>query len=163
MEIPLREVFKVAGSYLVYVSPQVVGVLVGGFLVQRYWAKKSNESAIIEYLSKQLSDLVEDTLEYWTLDCGGTTKRSENSRHLARKLEPKLVGAIKNINSNLGQYCNKYCKKKKDDFDLLMVDVSDACTGGKFGVAKRAPDPDRFLYVVNTTHRLRWQLLKRRV
>jgi hypothetical protein len=148
-------------NLIVYWSPSLVGVLVGGFIVQRYWVRKANESAIIDYLTKELSDLVDETLEYWSLDCAGTTRRAELNRLEARRLEPKIKGAIKSINSVLRHYCRRYCSDV--DFDPLMVEVNDACTGGNFEVSRRAADPHRFLTVVNATHRVREHLFERRV
>ncbi len=160
MHIPL-ELLRAFGNYLVYLSPSVVGVFVGGMFVQRYWISKANESAIIEYLTKELTDLVDETLEYWSLDCSGETKEAKENRKQAKKLEQKIKGAIKNANSLLVQYSKRYCKKV--DFSSIMGEVNDACTGGKFEVVDRGPDTDRFLSVVNATHRVRWELLSRRV
>jgi hypothetical protein len=44
-----------------------------------------------------------------------------------------------------------------------MAEVLDACTAGDFDVGKRAPDPHRFMRVVNSTHRVRWKLFERRI
>ena len=152
---------KAIRDFSYHVSPPVVGVILGGMIVQRYWVRKANEGAMIEYLSDELSDLVDETLEYWSLDCSGTGARTDKFRQEARKLEPKIKGAIKNLSSVLMQYSKRYCKK--NDFTILMVEVTDACTGGQFEVAKRPADPHRFLSVVNTTHRVRSQLFERRI
>lgn len=162
-----HELLEKTWNYLVYISPPTVGaltgVLLGGIMVQRYWVKKSNESLIIEYLAKELSDLVDETLEYWSLDCQDTAGKPEENRQQARKLEQKMKGAIKNLHSMLRQYSERYRKRGQADFTSLMAEVNDACTGGDFEGAKRPPDRDRFLVVVNATHRVRWQLLQRRV
>jgi len=138
-----------------------VGVLVGGFLVQKYWAMKSTESSLIDYLTKELNDLADETLEYWSLDCSGTGKASDEIRQDARKLEQKIKGAIKSINSTLDQYGGRYCKKV--DFTPLMVEISDACTSGQFEEVNRPADRTRFLTVVNATQRVKAELFKRRV
>src|SRR5262245_43779529 len=81
----LYSVLRHVGNYLIYLSPPIVGVLVGGFIVQRYWVRKSNESALIEYLTKELNDLVDETLEYWSIDCSagnGVAERRRTARQL---------------------------------------------------------------------------------
>jgi hypothetical protein len=152
-------------NYLIYVSPPVVGavsgVLLGGYFVQRYWVRKANESALIEYLSKELHDLVDETLEYWSIDCSGSGAEADRNRQQARKLEQKLKGAIKNLGSVLNHYSARYCPKQ--DFTPLLVELSDACTGGTFEQAKRPADPHRYLSVINTSHRVRAMLFERRV
>ena len=157
----LLDLLMVIRNYLIYWSPSVVGVLVGGFIIQRYWVRKANESALIEYLTKELSDLVDETLDYWSLDCSGTDKLGDQNRQQARKLEQKIKGAIKNLNSVLRQYSERYCKNI--NFTDLMAEVSESCTGGKFEVKKRPADPERYLHIVNATHRVRSKLFERRV
>jgi hypothetical protein len=154
---------KHVGNFVIYLSPSIVGVFVGGFLVQRYWAKKANESNLIEYLTKELNDLVDETLEYWSIDCSGTAQKADAERKSARKLEAKIKGAVKNLNSVISHYSERYCKKKKDFFTALMGEVNDACTGGEFEVKDRAPEAHRFLTIVNATTRVRVELLRRRV
>jgi hypothetical protein len=152
-------------DYVIYVSPQLVGVIVGGLLIQRYWVQKANESSVIEYLTKELSDLVDETLEYWSIDCSTGDGVAERRRE-ARRLEAKMKGAIHNINSVLGHYANRYCSRsyrKKVDFSALMAEVNNACTGGTFEVAKRPADASRGWAVVNTIHKVKSQLLERRV
>ena len=145
------------GDFLYHIAPAIIGVVLGAFLVQWYWVSRANESALIEYFTEELTDLVDETTEYWSLDC----RTSEENRQRARMLEQRIKASIKNLNSSLGQYSRRYCKKV--DFTSLMGEVNDACTGGTFETAKRAPDPARFSSVVNATHRIRWQLLQRRV
>jgi hypothetical protein len=161
----LYPVLTELGKYLIWISPTVIGVMVGGFIVQRYWVKKANESAMIEYLTKELNDLVDETLEYWSIDCSGGNG-VEDRRRTARKLEPKIKGALHNINSVLKSYSTRYCSRsycKNVDFNDLMSEVMNACTGGNFEGEKRAAEPHRFLSVVNTTHRVRSHLFERRV
>jgi len=144
------------GGYLVYISPPVFGVIVGGYVIKRYWVRRENESILIEYFARELDDLVDETIDYWTIDC----KKDDESRQRARILESKIKGAIKNLNAALIEYSKRYCKKV--DFIQLMVEVNDACTGGTFETAKRGPEFGRYLTVVNATHRVRWQLFDRR-
>jgi hypothetical protein len=150
------------GDYLIYISPPVAGVIVGALIIQRYWVSRANESTLIAYLTKELTDLVDETLEYWSLDCSGDKKSDEENRQRAKVLEQRIKGDIKNLTASLIQYSKRYCKSA--DFTLLMAEVSDACTGATFEtLAKRGPDPGRYLTVVNAAHRVRWLLFSRLV
>jgi len=158
-------ILKAIGGYLVYISPpifgSICGVIVGGYIIQRYWIRKANESVLIDYLTKELGDLVDETLEYWSLDCSGTGAGPDEARKQARKLEPKIKAAIKNLGSVLRYYSDRYCCDI--DFSQSMVEISDACTGGQFEVVKRSADSHRFLSVVNATTRIRSMLIGRRI
>lgn len=152
---------KAIGVFLYHIAPAIVGVLFGGWLVQRHWIRKANESSIIEYLAEELNDLVDDTLLYWSLDCSGTGKEAEAARKQAVQLAAKIKAGSHNLNVVLRSYSEKYCKKIS--FTSLWEEVHDACTGGNFESANRGADPHRFARVVNSTHRVRWQLFERRV
>lgn len=149
------------GNFAYHVSPAVAGVIVGGWIIQRYWVKKSNEAAIVDYIVRELSDLVDDTLLYWSIDCSGTGTKADADRKQATQLAAQIKAASHNLNAVLRSYCNRYCAR--DSFDTLWSEVHDACTGGEFEVAKRPADPHRYSRVVSSTHRIRWRLYERRV
>jgi len=152
-------------NFGIYLAPQIVGslvgVIVGGVIVQRYWMSRANEATLINYLTKELDDVVDETLLYWSLDCSGDTKKDEETRQQARMLEQKIKGALHNLGSVLADYSQRYCKHV--NFTKLMADVHDACMGGTFEGVKRPPDRGRYLKVVNTTHHVRAELFNRRV
>lgn len=155
------ELLCAAGRFLYHIAPPVCGVLLGGWFLQRYWVRKANESAVIEYIAKELTDLVDNTLLYWSIDCSGTGKEADALRKQAAQLAAKIKAGSHNLNAVLASYAAKYCRNT--NFVPLWAEVHDACTGGDFEGAKRLPDPQRFARVVNTTHRVRWSLLERRV
>jgi hypothetical protein len=130
-------------------------------MVQRYWISRANEAILIEYFSKELTDLADKSLEYWTLGYKAKTKEDEETRRKAQLLEQKIKGAIKNLYSALTRYSKRYCKRV--DFTPLVGEINEACTGGFFEAGERDPDRHRYLSVINTTHRLRWALFERRV
>jgi hypothetical protein len=140
-------VSKAAEDFLYHISPSVVGVLLGGW--------------IIDYISHELSDLVDETLLYWSIDCTATGTKADADRKQAAQLAAKIKGASHNLIAVLRSYSKKYCKDV--DFQGLWSEVHEACTGGDFEGTGRLPDPHRYARVVSTTHRLRWQLYERRV
>lgn len=142
-------------AFLRFVSPQVIGVLIAGLIFQRYFVARSNECAFIDYLVKELDALRNDAVEYWSLEV------NVKNREKARLLEAKVKGAIKSLNSELRSYSQRY--DQKSDFTSLMAEVSDACTGGEFEAAARNPDTGRYLSVVNSLHRVKWSLIRRKL
>lgn len=143
-------------KFLYHISPQVISVLIAGLIFQRYFVARSNESAFIDYLVEGLDELRSDALEYWNLEISPRTNREKG-----RILEQKIKGAIKSLTSELRNYSNRYCKRI--DFVPLMTEVADACTGGQFESASRAPDSGRCLPVVNSIHRVKWELMRRKL
>ncbi len=145
------------------VAGAIAGGLITGLLVQRHWAKRSSESLLIDTLVKDLDALVEKTLEYWSLDYHSDTKKDKETSEKARGLAAKIKAGLKKLRLAVGEYCERYCKKKKDGFIALVGELHDACTNGAFDAAKRGPDHDRYLTVVNAANRLRSALFERRV
>jgi hypothetical protein len=143
-------------KFLYYIAPQVIAVIIGGLIFQRYFVARANECAIIDYLVKGLDELHTDSLEYWNLETN-----TKVNRERARVLEQKIKGAIKSLTSELRSYSERYCKKT--DFGHLMAEVADACTGGLFESEKRTPDSGRYLTIVNSLHRVKWELMRRKL
>jgi len=142
-------------SYLRHVSPQVLAVIIGGVIFQRTLWLVPTSPRFIDYLIKGLDELRCDALEYWSMDVNA------KNRDKARFLEAKVKGAVKSLTSEMKCFSQKYCRKT--DFAPLMVEVSDACTGGAFESATRNADGGRHLMVVNSIHRVKWELMKRKL
>ena len=142
-------------SFLRYVSPSVIAVILGGFIFQQYFVARANECSFIDYLITGLDELRSDVFEYWSLDVNA------KNRNQARFLEAKIKGAIKSLTSELRSYSQRYCSRT--DFGPLMIEVSDACTGGQFEVAERSADSGRYLSVVNSLHRVKYELMRRKL
>src|SRR5688500_17692004 len=104
----LNSVLKSLGTFVYHVSPSILGVVIAGFVFQRYWVRKANESVLIEYIAKELNDLVDETLEYWSMDCSGTGKEAEQNRLVARRLSAKIKAASHNLTAVLRSYSEKY-------------------------------------------------------
>lgn len=168
MGIPIAAMTGIVSVVNPVVPPVIGGVvgavisgLVTGLLVQRHWLKRTSESSLIDNLTKDLDALVEKTLEYWSLDYRGETKKDKETCAKARALAAQIKAAIRKLQSSLRGYSERYCRKV--DFVVLMAEVQDACTNGEFDAAKRGPDYDRYKTVTNATTRVRTVLFQRRV
>lgn len=140
------------------ITPSLVTVLLGAFVIQRFFVARANEAAMIDFLVKELDELRADSLEYWTLP-------SDNKEHKLRKvvLAQKIKGAIKIISSDVNYFCSRYCKKKINEMEILLIEVSDACTGGDFESSTGNVDSGRYISVVNTINRVKSELLRRKL
>ena len=143
------------GDFLYHIAPQVLGVLIAGLIFQRYFVARANECALIDYLVKGLDDLCCHAMEYWSMEVNAKNKDK------ARYLEARVKGSVKSLTSELRCYSQRYAKKI--DFAPLMAEVLDACTNGQFEAATRPADSARPLTVVNSIHRVKWELMKRKL
>jgi len=143
------------GPFLYHVSPALVTVALGAFAVQRFFVRKSNESALIDTYLEALESIASDALEYWNTDA--TAKNQKE----CRRLEQRLVGNIRTLAVDLERYAARYCKKKK--FAALMVEITDACTGGAFQTANRVADTGRYMLVLNSINRVKTELLAQKL
>lgn len=142
--------------FLYHVSPALVTVVLGALIVQRFFVSRANEAALIDTIETDLDQLRADALEYWNLE--PTTKRK---RDRASVLEQKIKGATKSLNSDLKYYAHRY--NSKTDFEALMMEVSDACTGGSFESATRTIEAGRYITIVNTVSRIKSELRRRKL
>lgn len=141
-----------------YILPSLVTVGVGAFLIQKFFTSRANEAALIDLLVEQLDTIKADSIEYWNLP-GGSEENNRKSQILAQKIK----GSIKSIGSDLRFYCDRYCLAKKEEIAHLIAEVSDACTGGTFESTNRQIEPARYLFVINSIHRLRSELFRRKL
>ena len=137
------------------VGPPLITILLGGFILQRFFVSKANQSAFIDLLDNELCDLRSDCLEYWAL-----LAKSSEEKQRAQLLAQKIKGGIKSIGVNIRHYSNRYCKNKYNAFNELVVELSDACTGGDFESSRRKPDNSRPMVIINTISHIRAELFK---
>ena len=96
------------GGFLYHISPDVIGVLIAGFWIQSIWTRRENQSAWIENLTDEMKILVEESLEYWSLDYSDGAANAEAGRARAQMLEPRIKGGVYQINSQLRRYSERY-------------------------------------------------------
>lgn len=157
----LADLNPVALTILVNLLSAIFGAVISGYFVQRYWSSRVGESTLIDGLRIAVDLLQDKTVDYWSLDCRGESKKNEEDRQQARTLETKIKADILKLYSSLRGYSARYCKR--EDFTQLMAEVADACTNGEFEQKRRSPDKDRYKLVNNAASRLKATLLKRRV
>lgn len=139
-------------------GPTLVTVLLGALVIQRYFVSRSNQAAFIDLMVRELDGLRDDSLEYWTLHAD-----SEDGKNKETILAQKIKGAIRCLSADMHYFCDRYCKGEKSKVDELLMEISDACTGGTFESSPKPTDNGRYLLVVNAINRTRSELFKRKI
>ena len=145
------------GGFLHHVSPALLALVGGSLIVQRYFVRKANEANFIDAIIKDLEALKTDAISYWSKDPTPAEKSGLES------LAQKIVGAVKALNADLRAYSKRYCPKRESEFAQLIVELSDACTGGHFQTVKRKADSGRVLPITNCICRIKLELRKRKL
>jgi len=139
-------------------GPTFVTVFLGALIIQRYFVSRSNQASFIDLMVRELDGLRDDSLEYWTLHSD-----SEDGKNREAILAQKIKGAIKCLSADMHYFCDRYCKGDKSKVDELLMEISDACTGGTFESSPKPTDSGRYLLVVNAINRTRSELFKRKI
>lgn len=138
-----------------HILPALITVILGAFVLQKYFVRKANASIFVDSILKELEGLRKDTLNYWNEDDGADHKKFDI-------LAQSIKGAIKVIGSDISHFCDKYEEDKalKDQFNNLLVKLSDAATGGDFESPNRKRESGRYLVIVNAINDLKSELLQ---
>lgn len=142
-------------GFLYYISPALITLCVGSFVLQRFFVSRSNEAAFIDNLVGRLEGLQSDSIEYWTTDPSGSAEGS------VRLMESKIKGGIKSLAGDLSFYTERY--GERHEFNRLAAELADACSGGDFESLGRKPDFGRYILIVNSINKVRAELLRRKL
>lgn len=146
------------GQFLWHITPALVIVLGGGFLVNRFFVRKANLGLLVDRIATQLEVLSSDCTEYW---CSDQSELGEK----AVILEAKLKARILHLHSLLRVVEKKYATTHRsgNEFANQILDLQQACTGGDFEVAERAADRKQFMKAVTAIHKLNTAILEKKL
>lgn len=141
-----------AAEFFYHISPDVIAIILGGFIFQRWFTKRANQAELINILIHEFDRLRDDALEYWNLN-------GENPEELRRAkiLEQKIKATAKALAADLRNYESRY--KTKMDHATLMSEVIDTCTGGTFEAKDRKPDVSRYIFIANSIGHVKTTLM----
>jgi len=148
-----EEAYKVTFHLL----PALVTVGLGGCLLQRFFVGKANEASLIDRVISDMDMLLDDAIEYWNI-----IPDSDENMKRDRILSQKIKGRIRCADVLLQHYSSRY-KDMQSNLRSLMMDVSEACTGGQFESATRREDIPRFLKIYNSINQVKIELLRRKL
>jgi len=140
------------------IVPPLITVGLGAYVAQRFFVSRANEAAMVDFMIKELHELQNDSLEYWT-----HAPDSPENKQRQIVLSQKIKGMIKSLSADSTYYCGRYCKQKTVELQGLLVDVADACTGGDFEGVDRKIDTGRYILVVNAINRVKSEFHRRKI
>lgn len=146
-------------QFLHHIAPALVIVLGGGFFLQWYFAKRSNESALIDSIMRTLDEIREDSLLYWFSDSAG---KNENPKLLAQQIK----GNLKTVYSMIQIYSDRYFSKHEEELETFVSRIFELTTSGNFESEKsekRESNPNNYIRITNATNEIRKLLLHKKL
>lgn len=145
-------------DFLKAIAPSLITVLLGAFVVQKFFVSRANEAALVDFLIKELEELRNDALEYWNL-----VADSKEDRERQAMVAQKIKGNLKALSADLRFYCERYSRKHEAHFSKLVTNLHDTCTGGDFESQRKKPDSQRYIIVVNAINGIKSDLLRQKL
>lgn len=143
-------------QFLHHIAPALVIVLGGGFFLQWYFAKRSNESALIDSILQRLDEIQNDSLQYCFPDWVGKNANPE-------LLDQRVKGNLRTVYSMIQIYSDRYFSKHKEELETFVSKIFELTTSGNFESEKRESNPKNYIRITNTTNEIRKLLLHRKL
>lgn len=147
-------------QFLHHIAPALVIVLVGGFLggffLQWYFAKRSNESALIDSIMRTLDEIRNDSLQ-----CCFPNSAGKNINQ--KLLDQRIKSNLRTVSSMIEIFTNRYFSKHKEELETFVSRIFELTTSGNFESAKREAKPDDYIRITNATNEIRKLLLHRKL
>jgi hypothetical protein len=142
-------------AWLYHVSPALIAVTAGAFGVNRFFIRRANAAALGDRICADLKNLSEDLLAYWSY-YSDEPKAYFKSQVLAQKIK----GALQATGRDLRCFAEQYHPAIKSEIERLMIELTDAATGGSFETKSPVFNPEKYLVIVNRVGAIRSILLK---
>ena len=159
------------------VVPSLTTVFVGGVLVQRFFVRRANQAIFVDYMFKELGELRNDALEYWTQTV------SDETRDKIKQMEAKIKGRVHSLVSDLNFFRKiqksrymrllfwifdrllKCCQKAQPGkqgpgYLTAMLEVHAACTDGDFETEQHRADSSKYFPICSTISAVKSELLR---
>ncbi|WP_193213633.1 hypothetical protein [Luteolibacter marinus] len=146
------------GKWLYHVSPALLAVILGAFGVNRFFIRRANAAAFADRICEDLKILASDLLEYWSFDSSDQSSYRRN-----QILAQKIKGALQAVDRDIRCFSSKYQKRKSSEFQLLMVDLVDAATGGDFESDNIDFRPEKYIKIAKRIGEIRSKLLETKI
>ena len=145
-----------APAIIWHVLPSFVTLCFGGYILQRYFANKSNQATLVDGIGEQMEKIQEDALEYWNLE---VTDKEKESR--ATVLEQRIKGFLGGLSADVDFFVFKHGGKSL--LRALVDELHVKCSGGDFESKQRKVDSGRYIHIVNAACNLRSALLRNKL
>lgn len=131
-------------AFIKSIIPSLITVGGGGYLINRFFVSRANLAALIERVCDVMDELRDDCASYWSVDCDTTDPKEMAHQSV---LETKIKAEVLQVNALVGLLADKR-RDMPDDVRVLILDLVDNCTGGKFESKDRKADKPRFMRIV---------------
>jgi hypothetical protein len=137
--------------------PSVLGVLVGalitGYFLNKYFVRRANIAALVERICDELDALRDDCGEYWSADY------DDAKADVAALLESKIKARNLYLGGMVALAAIKH-KQAPDDLRVQLFKLMDHCTGGLFESKQRKADRRRYMKIVSSINKIAVELQK---
>jgi len=138
-------------SFLNHIAPALVTVALGGFLIHRFFIRRSNIANIIDSICEKLAGLKSDCASYWSIGYAETEKSKLSI------LEANIKASLTCIEREI-RFLNEKYKINITKQQAEMLTLMDCCTGGDFESKNRKANKERFFKIVNSTNEIAFSL-----
>lgn len=156
--------------------PPLTTVVLGGIMVQRMFAHRSNQAAYVDHIIEELGELRKDALAYWsqatTDDSHNLIKQMEahikgrahsliiDLNHFRFSHEPLRSAAYKTVRNKLSWFHKWLPEMPSPGYVTAMLEVYDACTGDGFETEPHLASPDKYFSICTSISLVKSELLK---
>lgn len=141
----VADTLQCIGKFVWHILPAVTGVLLGGFVINRFYVRKANVAGLVDRACDRLDELKESCADYW---CSCPNSESPEDVKEAAVLEGKIKATVFHINALRGVLTKKY--GLGSDLQAPITRLHDLCTGGSFESKERKADKQRFMKITRT-------------
>jgi len=157
--------------------PPLTTVLVGGFLIQRFFVGRANQAAFVDHIVGELGELRSDALDYWAKPL------TPDTRDIVKQLEVRIKGRVHSLVSDLNFFRNsrrpfhrrawRWMLKKLStrlqepnindegpDYVVAMLDVYETCTDGDFETDGHQASPEKYFQICSAISAVKSELLR---
>jgi hypothetical protein len=129
-------------DYLRHISPALITVIGGGYLLTRFFVGRANFAALVERTCEVLNQLCGDCAEYWCVDT--PSDDAEKIKHSV--LEGKIKAGVFQVNALVTLMGDKI-PSLPTSIRAMILDLADACTGGEFESSSRKANKQQFMRI----------------
>ena len=148
--------------------PPVFSIILGGLVVQRFFARRANQAAFVDHIIKELGELRDNSLQYWALAA------ASDNREKIKTLEAQIKGRVLSLTSDLRCFAKEHrsiCQcalnwvrrvqnHEGPEYLVTMLSLFDICTGGDFETEQHKADPSKYLPISSTISKVKSELLR---
>ena len=164
-------------EWIKLVGPSLTTVALSGVLVQRFFVRRANQAAFVDYIVSELRDLRADALDYWAKSL------SVDNHDQVKQLEVRIKGRVHSLVSELtffGRWQTSLWRRTMSwisekwpewmpkggvaqggpKYLVAMLELYDACTDGDFETEEHQANPAKYFPICSTISAVKSELFR---